>query len=85
MTYIYNIFFGEANNEEDACIARKNWVCLSCDKKLDKYQGKVGHHLVNSQLKSKALEQDNLGGGMLLRPNKSKVDLPNVFKSAKKI
>lgn len=47
------MFLGES--EEDATIARRNWFCLSCDRKLDKYQGKLGHHLVNSQLKTKTL------------------------------
>lgn len=42
-------------SEEDACIARKNWVCLSCEKSLDKYQGKIGTHLASAQLKSKTL------------------------------
>lgn len=56
ISYIYNIFFA-GKNEEDACIARKNWICLSCDKKLDKYQGKIGQHLVSAQLKAKAYDQ----------------------------
>lgn len=82
ISYIYNIFMNES--EEDACVARKNWVCLSCDKKLDKYQGKVGTHLVSAQLKAKTLEQDIVGGGMTLRPSKSKYDLPNVYKQGLK-
>lgn len=32
ISYIYNLFMGES--EEDACIAKRNWVCLSCDKNL---------------------------------------------------
>jgi hypothetical protein len=41
---------------------------------------------VNDKLRVKNLEQDTVGGGMTLRPSKSKVDLPNVYsKTAKKI
>lgn len=54
--YIYNVIIGN-NNEEDACIARRNWVCLSCEKKLDKYQGKIGNHIATGQLKAKGLDQ----------------------------
>lgn len=71
------MFLGES--EEDATIARRNWFCLSCDRKLDKYQGKLGHHLVNSQLKTKTLQQDTVGGGMVLKSAKSKLDLPKVM------
>ncbi len=53
INYIYNMFLGDS--EEDATIARRNWFCLSCDRKLDKYQGKVGNHLISNQLKSKTL------------------------------
>jgi hypothetical protein len=76
------MFLGDS--EEDTTIARKNWFCLSCDKRLDKYQGKVGNHLVNSQLKTKTLEQDTVGGGMVLKPSKSKLDLPKVFNNSVK-
>lgn len=41
---------------------------------------------MNDKLRVKNLEQDTVGGGMTLRPSKSKVDLPNVYsKTAKKI
>lgn len=77
---LMSYLFGDEGNEEDARIARKQWVCLSCDKKLDKFQGKMGNHLVTSQMKSKPLDQDSVGGGMTLKPSKSKFDLPNVHK-----
>lgn len=76
INYLFTLVGGA--NEEDALIGRKNWFCMSCDKKLDKYQGKVGPHLPTSQLKSKNLDQETVGGGMTLRPSKSKVDLPHV-------
>ena len=65
--------------EEDAYLARKNWFCLSCDRKLEPYRGKVGHHLINSHLKAKLPEQEVIGGGMLFR-NKSKYELPQFKK-----
>ena len=34
------------DNTEDARIARTNWFCLSCDKNLLGYQGKLGKHVV---------------------------------------
>jgi hypothetical protein len=37
---------------EDARIAKKNWFCLSCDKLLDSYSGKVGKHIVWDALHS---------------------------------
>ncbi len=53
--------------EEDACTARKNWICLSCDKNLDTYKGKLGNHLVSAQMKGKPIENEVIGGGMLFR------------------
>lgn len=36
----------EDENTEDARAAKKNWFCLSCDKVLQNYNGKVGKHIV---------------------------------------
>ena len=36
----------EDQNTEDARAAKKNWFCLSCDKVLQNYNGKVGKHIV---------------------------------------
>jgi hypothetical protein len=33
------------DNTEDARIAKTNWFCLSCDKSLLGYQGKIGKHI----------------------------------------
>ena len=60
------------NAEEDACIARKNWICLSCDKKLDAYKGKLGPHLSIAQLKTKGIDNEIIGGGMLFK-NRSRM------------
>ena len=65
--------------EEDAYLARKNWFCLSCDRKLEPYRGKIGNHMVNSHIKAKLPEQEVIGGGMLFR-NKSKYELPQFKK-----
>lgn len=34
------------DNTEDARIAKTSWFCLSCDKNLVGYQGKLGKHIV---------------------------------------
>ena len=38
------------DNTEDARIGRTNWFCLSCDKNLLGYQGKIGRHVVWDQM-----------------------------------
>ncbi len=78
VNYLYRIVEVQAN-QQDACIARKNWICLSCDKNLDTYRGKIGTHLINAQLKGKILDNDVLGGGMLFR-SKSKYQMPQIKK-----
>ena len=76
INYVFQMV--SATNEEDALIARRNWFCLSCDKKLENYRGKIGQHLSSShQIKGEPLKQEVVGGGMSLR-SKSKVDLPTV-------
>lgn len=37
-------------NTEDARAAKKSWFCLSCDKNLLGYQGKLGKHVVWDQM-----------------------------------
>jgi hypothetical protein len=55
IAYLFRMINVEAN-EEDALIARKGWNCLSCDKKLDAYHGKVGTHIASAMLKSKGID-----------------------------
>jgi len=43
------------DNTEDARIAKTNWFCLSCDKNLLGYQGKIGRHVVWDQMPLKGL------------------------------
>jgi len=42
-------------NTEDSTLARKNWFCLSCDKSLVDYQGRLGKHAVWEALPLKGL------------------------------
>ena len=76
INYVFHMM--TSDSEEDAIIAKKNWFCLSCDKKLENYRGRIGGHLTNSSmLKGEGLKQEIMGGGMMIR-SKSKVDLPKV-------
>ena len=43
-------FMKADDNTEDARIGRTNWFCLSCDKNLQGYQGKIGKHVVWDQM-----------------------------------
>ena len=68
------------SREEDARAARSNnWACLSCDKKLENFRGKVGHHLKSGNLKGKTIDVDVLGGGMMYR-SKSRYEMPTLKK-----
>ena len=60
-------------------MGRKNWFCLSCDKRLDGYRGKVGSHLTGAQLRGKTIDTEMVGGGMLFK-NKSRIELPQFRK-----
>ena len=39
------IFLQNSVSEDDALLVKKQWTCVSCDKGLEKYGGKVGQHL----------------------------------------
>jgi hypothetical protein len=43
INYIFNTFL--SMTEEDARITRKNWFCLSCDRKLTNFTGKIGDYV----------------------------------------
>ena len=43
---LYGYITKTDENNEDARVARTNWFCLSCDKNLQNYQGKVGRHII---------------------------------------
>lgn len=33
------------SQQDEALFVKKQWTCVSCDKGLEKYQGKIGQHL----------------------------------------
>jgi hypothetical protein len=50
--------FKNEENTDDARIARSNqWQCLSCDKNLHSYQGKIGKHLVWDSMPLKGINK----------------------------
>ena len=50
--------FKSQENTEDARIARSNqWNCLSCDKNLNNYQGKIGKHVVWDSMPLKGINK----------------------------
>lgn len=48
------------DNTEDARIAKTNWFCLSCDKNLLGYQGKIGRHVVWDQMPLKGVAKNTI-------------------------
>ena len=48
-------FMKSDDNTEDARIAKTSWFCLSCDKNLLGYQGKIGRHVIWDQMPLKGL------------------------------
>jgi hypothetical protein len=46
LSNLYNHITNTDENNEDARVARTNWFCLSCDKNLQNYQGKIGRHVI---------------------------------------
>lgn len=48
-------------NEDDALIVKKNWTCISCDKMVEKFSGKVGQHLNWDSIQAKKLSPTKIG------------------------
>lgn len=48
------------DNTQDARVARTNWFCLSCDKNLLGYQGKLGRHVVWDQMPLKGVAKGTI-------------------------
>jgi predicted ATP-dependent serine protease len=48
-------------NEDDALLVKKQWTCISCDKNLEKYAGKIGQHLNWESLSSKKISPSRIG------------------------
>ena len=49
------------SQEDEGLLVRKQWTCVSCDKGLDKYQGKVGQHLNWDTVASKKISPTKVG------------------------
>lgn len=54
-------YLQSVSQEDEALLARKQWNCASCDKGLEKYQGKVGQHLNWDTVSSKKLSPNKVG------------------------
>jgi hypothetical protein len=56
-----SVFMASLNRDddivEDARAAKKNWFCLSCDKVLEGYSGKVGKHIPWDALSPKTVNK----------------------------
>ena len=53
-----SVLFKNEENTDDARIARSNqWHCLSCDKNLNSYQGKIGKHMVWDSMPLKGINK----------------------------
>ena len=65
-------------NEDDALIVKKNWTCISCDKMIEKFNGKVGQHLNWDSIQSKKISPGKAGAfgqaGQLASKIKSLMD-----------
>ena len=48
-------------NEDDALIVKKNWTCISCDKMVEKFSGKVGQHLNWDSVQPKKISPSKVG------------------------
>lgn len=85
-TYLYlqkkinrlnGLLFKNEDNTEDARIARtNNWYCLSCDKNLNSYQGKLGKHVVWDQMPLKGINKSVA----VTQQNDNKKSLPQLKK-----
>lgn len=70
---------------EDARAAKKNWFCLSCDKVLEGYSGKVGKHIPWDALSPKQTSKAAfLHNTSKIEDKKRKDSLPTLSTSIKK-
>ena len=42
-------------------IVKKNWTCISCDKNVEKFNGKIGQHLNWDSINSKKISPNKIG------------------------
>jgi len=54
---------GNKTNEEDALVAKRsfNWTCISCDKSLDSYNGRLGEYKPWGMMPPKETSPERLG------------------------
>lgn len=75
----------EDESTEDARAAKKNWFCLSCDKVLEGYSGKVGRHIPWDALSPKnIMKVTQISTTMRIDDKKRKDPLPTLGSSLKK-
>jgi hypothetical protein len=48
-------------NEDDALIVKKQWTCISCDRNVERFNGKIGQHLNWDLLASKKISPTKAG------------------------
>lgn len=54
-------FLQSSMNDDDALLVKKPWTCISCDKQIEKYNGKIGQHLNWDSMNSKKLSPSKAG------------------------
>ena len=54
-------YLNAITNEDDALIVKKNWTCISCDKMVEKFNGKVGQHLNWDSIQAKKISPTKVG------------------------
>jgi hypothetical protein len=85
LSLVLNSLNREDENVEDARLAKKNWFCLSCDKVLEGYSGKVGKHIPWDALSPKnVLKITQMGNTSKIEAGKRKDPLPTL-NTAKKV
>ena len=71
-----SVLLKNEDNTEDARIARSNnWHCLSCDKNLQAYQGKIGKYVVWDSMHLKGINKSFIN-----QPEDKKKGLPQLKK-----
>lgn len=72
-------------SEDDARIGKTSWNCLSCDRGLKQFRGKVGEHLSGEAMKGKKLGiKDLIPNSETVRmKSRSKMELPKMEKLEK--
>jgi len=85
LSVLMNSLNRDEESVEDARAAKKNWFCLSCDKVLEGYSGKVGKHIPWDALSPKQTGKAQLIHNMSkIEEKKRKDPLPTLSYSMKK-